>query len=553
MFLKFKNIFYIVLTLSIVFNSLLVNSSQLRKAKIIHRNNNANNIKTTNEDFSSSSGSESSGDINPYISQYTSERETLVNQENQIKLGSNTPFNSKEQQANIIFSNILQNEELSFSNTDPSAVNFFLEKQIIENESTVFKIIQNMPKGSALHVHQDSSATYDYLILVGSYLPNCYIYIVNDPNDPNINNNGTFHFYESQPSDNNWKLLSKIRESVTNVEEFDQQLLDSLTLIGEDYGDYITLWRKFDGIFGRVSGLVTYLPIATGYMEHLFEQMIEDGVQHIEVRKCFGDFYDIDGKIYDDYWFVENMEQLVLSTRQKYNMSEFGFKIIGCNGRHSNQTVVYDAMVMSLELRNKYPSTFVGYDLVGPEDEGYPLIYFIDQFAQIKKLGYQYQYPLDYFFHAGETILYNNTNLYDAILLDTKRIGHGIQLPQHPLLMDLVLKNDIAIEICPISNQILQYVSDMRAHPGLDLLNRGLPVTISPDDPAIFNYGGLSYDFFEVTYSWGLNLQQLKQLAINSINHSNTFNQSEYDLLYNAWEVKWFNFIDYIINTYPNI
>ncbi|KAN0037302.1 hypothetical protein ACTFIV_002643 [Dictyostelium citrinum] len=552
MFLKLKNIFFMVVILSIVFNGLLVNSTSLRRGKNIHdSNNNKSNIKinNNNKDVLSGSGS-SSSDINPYISQYNSERETLVNQENQIKLGSNTPFNSKEQQANTIFSNILQNEELSFSNNDPSAVNFFLEKQIIENESTIFKIIQNMPKGSALHVHQDSSATYDYLISVGSYLPNCYIYLTNDVNDAN---NGTFHFYENQPTEGNWKLLSSLRESVSNVEAFDQQLLDSLTLIGEDYGDYINLWRKFDGIFGRVSGLVTYLPITTGYMEHLFQQMIQDGVQHIEVRKCFGNFYDLSGKIYDDYWFIETMEQLVLTTREKYAMNEFGFKIIGCNGRHSNQSVVYDAMLMSLDMRNKYPSTFVGYDLVGPEDEGYPLLYFIDQFAEIKKLGYQYQYPLDYYFHAGETILYNNTNLYDAILLNTKRIGHGIQLPKHPLLMDLVLKNDIGIEICPISNQILQYVSDMRAHPGLDLLNRGLPVTISPDDPAIFNYGGLSFDFFEVTYSWGLNLQQLKQLAINSINHSNTFNQSEYNLLYNAWEVKWFNFIDYIINTYSNI
>ena len=55
------------------------------------------------------------------------------------------------------------------------------------------------------------------------------------------------------------------------------------------------------------------------------------------------------------------------------------------------------------------------------------------------KLGDRFQLYL----HAGESYSRNNTELYDAILLGTKRIGHGFGLSM-PLLwnsMSLALKD----------------------------------------------------------------------------------------------------------------
>ena len=55
--------------------------------------------------------------------------------------------------------------------------------------------------------------------------------------------------------------------------------------------------------------------------------------------------------------------------------------------------------------------------------------------------------------HGGETLKYrDNNNLIDVILLNTKRIGHGLNLVKHSYLIDIVLNKDICIEICPISN-----------------------------------------------------------------------------------------------------
>ena len=45
---------------------------------------------------------------------------------------------------------------------------------------------------------------------------------------------------------------------------------------------------------------------------------------------------------------------------------------------------------------------------------------------------------LNFYFHAGESYSRNNSELYDAILLGTKRIGHGFNLIMHPELIKMV-------------------------------------------------------------------------------------------------------------------
>lgn len=82
------------------------------------------------------------------------------------------------------------------------------------------------------------------------------------------------------------------------------------------------------------------------------------------------------------------------------------------------------------------------------------------------------------------------------MLLGTKRIGHGLNLAQHSYLLEKVKREEICLEICPVSNQVLKYIDDIRLHPIKTFLNYGVKVCINPDDPSIFGYNGVTMDFF---------------------------------------------------------
>ena len=72
--------------------------------------------------------------------------------------------------------------------------------------------------------------------------------------------------------------------------------------------------------------------------------------------------------------------------------------------------------------------TFAGFDLVGPEDTTKPIIDYLVPLLRFKDRQKELGLDIPFIFHAGETLgdgTAADDNLYDAILLGTKRIGHG--------------------------------------------------------------------------------------------------------------------------------
>lgn len=105
---------------------------------------------------------------------------------------------------------------------------------------------------------------------------------------------------------------------------------------------------------------------------------------------------------------------------------------------------------------------------------------------------------------------------------------------------------NIAIEVNPISNQVLKLVDDMRNHAARRLFSEGYPVVVSNDDPGFWNARALSYDFYEAfmgLMSEHSDLRGLKQLAMNSLIYSSMDNKEKKAALC-LWEKKWMNYVD---------
>ena len=108
----------------------------------------------------------------------------------------------------------------------------------------------------------------------------------------------------------------------------------------------------------------------------------------------------------------------------------------------------------------------------------------------------------------------------DALaLLDVQRIDHGVRCVDDPRLVDELASTKVPLTICPLSNVRLCVYDHMKQHPVLDLLDRGLRVTVNSDDPSYFG-GYLCDNFNALGTSLGMTEQQAVQLARNSFEAS---------------------------------
>ncbi len=127
--------------------------------------------------------------------------------------------------------------------------------------------------------------------------------------------------------------------------------------------------------------------------------------------------------------------------------------------------------------------------------------------------------------HAGE--IGGPEKIREAIeLLGVQRIGHGIAAIHDEALIDLLAERNIPLEVCPGSNVRTGALGVQRGnpraaivdHPLPELLRRGVPVTISTDDPAMF-HTSLS-DEYRNAHAMGLTEEELAALVESSFGHA---------------------------------
>ncbi len=190
--------------------------------------------------------------------------------------------------------------------------------------------------------------------------------------------------------------------------------------------------------------------------------------------------------------------------RQALNISSF---LILCFLRHLGPV----AAMKTLDQALFYKKEIIGVGLDSSE-LGFPPDPFQRVFEKADKEG------LLAVAHAGE----EGPPEYIRQALDglkARRIDHGVRCVEDPDLVARLIRDQIPLTVCPLSNVKLRVFDHMGSHNILDLLAKGVKVTVNSDDPAYFG-GYLNENFIALHDALGMDKQQAIQLAENSFEAS---------------------------------
>ncbi len=104
-------------------------------------------------------------------------------------------------------------------------------------------------------------------------------------------------------------------------------------------------------------------------------------------------------------------------------------------------------------------------------------------------------------------------------LLKAERIDHGVRCVEDAALVKHLVKAQIPLTVCPLSNVKLRVFDDMKQHNLKQMLDLGLCVTVNSDDPAYFG-GYIEENFQALQTALNLDYQDILKLVRNAFQAS---------------------------------
>jgi adenosine deaminase CECR1 len=253
-----------------------------------------------------------------------------------------------------------------------------------------------------------------------------------------------------------------------------------------------------------------------------------------------GDLTDLDGNRWSGRDVILTYQEAFEAWKSSSpSHANFTFKVIVSNSRSAPPEKHIEDLDVAMALRKEFPDFVVGFDSVSQEDPNHRTSDYVEAFLDANDKMQEAGLTLPLFLHDGESQDRNNTNMFDAVLLDCPRIGHGFNDAFYfPAVRDELKTKGTVLEVNPISNQVLRYVGSLESHPAASLAFDGVNIVIANDDPGVFGYTGLTYDWWAVTIAWYLDLRSLKTLAKNSLLFS-ALNPTEKAASIEQWEQEW--------------
>ena len=201
---------------------------------------------------------------------------------------------------------------------------------------------------------------------------------------------------------------------------------------------------------------------------------------------------------------IKGIHKALQKAKDEFNISS---KIIMCFLRHLDEESCFDVLNQACNHKDK----IIGVGLDSSE-KGNPPSKFKKLFEQAIAEGFLTVA------HAGEEgppeYIWDSLNL-----LKIKRVDHGIKCLNDEKLVEKLVKDQIPLTVCPLSNVKLCVFDKLENHNLKKMLDKGLRVMVNSDDPAYFG-GYLNKNLIETSKALNLELKDVRKLIENSFKSS---------------------------------
>ena len=251
-----------------------------------------------------------------------------------------------------------------------------------------------------------------------------------------------------------------------------------------------------DVYYAGMSVLVTsrdFFDLAFAYLTRMHAQ----NVQHVEI------FFDPQGHTARGVSFDTVLSGLVDALERGKRNYGITSKLIMCILRHLPEEEAFATLKAACRCRDHIFA--IGLD---SSEMGHPPSKFSRVYREAREQGFVAVA------HAGE----EGPPSYVCEALDdlqVKRIDHGNRAFEDADLVQRMVRDQVPMTICPLSNKRLQVCPDLTHHPLKRMLRAGLLVTVNSDDPSYFG-GYITDNFLEIAGALELDRNDIIQLGRNA-------------------------------------
>lgn len=201
---------------------------------------------------------------------------------------------------------------------------------------------------------------------------------------------------------------------------------------------------------------------------------------------------------------ISGINRAITDAKNKLGISTI---LIMCFLRHLDE----ESAFRTLEQALKYKHLIMGIGLDSSE-LGNPPSKFERVFAKAREEGFITVA------HAGEEG--PAEYIREALqLLKISRIDHGNKSVNDEELVNELVRSQVGLTLCPLSNLELKVIKKMEDHPVKEMMDKGMLVTINSDDPAYFG-GYMNANYIATAKALKLDKKDIAQLAENSFKAS---------------------------------